>query len=200
MMYHIRSTVILLSLTMLLFSACRTAHSAAKEESETLSAETSQSSVSEDSSFASFFRSLSLRADSIVLWLQDSEAVQADTFSEEGIQATSADSSFCSSDSGFTAQSPKSPLPRARPSAKGRTLAKVLIGGVHLESQAAEEKVTSSHARDSLSARESRDSSLSESEESKPPNNMGSILFAILLIGGIAIFAFLGIKSVFKIK
>lgn len=203
MKYHIRSTVILLFLTMLIFSACRTAHSAAKEESETLSAETSQSSVSEDSSFASFFRSLSLRADSIVLWLQDSESVPTATFPEEGIQTLSADSNLCSSDSGFTAQSPNSPLPRARPSTKGRTLAKVLIGGVHLESQSAEEKVTSSHARDSLSAREARDFSLSESEESKPPNLWGMVLsFGLFYaIVGLAItYMILAIRRAFKIK
>ena len=230
MMYHIRSTFILLFMTMLLFSACRTAHSAAKEESETHAAETSQSSVSEDSSFASLFRSLSLRADSIVLWLQDSETVPTATFPEEGIQTLSADSNLCSSDSGFTAQSTNSTSPSARPSSRGRTMdkvsasreqsgacsgsaeaqpklgnrvAKVLIGGVHLESQAAEQKATSTHARDSLSARESRDSSLSESDETKPPNLWNLVLqYALIytILGLVITFGILALRRALKIK
>lgn len=203
MMYHIRSTFILLFMTMLLFSACRTAHSAAKEESETHAAETSQSSVSEDSSFASLFRSLSLRADSIVLWLQDSESVPTATFPEDDRQYLSLDPKICSSDSGFTAQSTNSTSPSARPSSRGRTIGKVLIGGVHLESQAAEQKATSTLARDSLSARESRDSSLSESDETKPPNLWNLVLqYALIytILGLVITFGILALRRALKIK
>ena len=86
---------------------------------------------------------------------------------------------YCSCDSGSTAQSPNSTFPSARPSLKGRTLSKVLIGGLQLESQAAEKKVTSTHARDSLFARESRDSSLSEAVEEEPPNSYARVYIII---------------------
>lgn len=202
-MYHIRSTFILLFMTMLLFSACRTAHSAAKEESATQTTETSQSSVASESSFASLFSALSLRADSIVLWLQDGETVPTATSSEESGQFLSGYPNYCSPDSGFTAQSPNSPLPSARPSSRGRTIGKVLIGGVHLESQAAEQKATSTLARDSLSARESRDSSLSESDETKPPNLWNLVLqYALIytILGLVITFGILALRRALKIK
>ena len=203
MKYHIRSSFILLFLTMLLFSACRTAHSAAKEESATQTTETIQSSVASGTSFASLFRELSLRADSIVLWLQDGETVPTATPSEEFGQFLSDNQIYCSSDSGFTAQSPNSPLPSARPSQRGRTIGKVLIGGIQLESKSSSQNNRAILARDSLSARESRDSSLSESEESKPPNLWGLVItyfFIFMFLGLLITFMVFALRSAFKIK
>lgn len=203
MKYSIRSSFILLFLTMLLFSACRTAHSAAKEESATQTTETSQSSVASKSSFASLFSALSLRADSIVLWLQDGETVPTATSSEESGQFLSGYPNYCSPDSGFTAQSPNSPLPSARPSLRGRTIGKVLIGGVKLESTSSAQNNRAILARDSISTRENKDTAMAESEESKPPNLWHLLIKYALIYAflGLAItFMILAVRSAFKIK
>lgn len=195
MMNYIRYSSFLL-VTMLLLSACRTAHSAAKEESTTQTAETAQSSVASESSFASLFSALSLRADSIVVWMLPSEADSAATLEEDSCFAP-ADTSLCSDSSGFTARSSG----QSRPKRNTQQVAKILISGLNMNSVQNEQKVSSSLARDTISTRESRDSSLSEKEESKPPNNnLWSLIFAFLLIAGIVFFAIMGVRSVFKIK
>lgn len=189
------SSFFLLIVAMLLVSACRTAHSVAKEESATQTCDTSHTSVVAESSFASLFSGLSLRADSIVMWMRHSDADGATTFVEEDSCIAPDDTVFSASQSGCTAQSSAS--------AKRNTpqVSKILISGLHLESVRNEQKATSAMARDSLSAGESHVSSLSESEESEPPNNnVWSLIFAFLLIGGIAVFAFLGLRSVLRIK
>lgn len=188
-MNHIRSSSTLL-VTMLLLSACRTAHKVAKEEAATHTSETSQSSVAFNSSFANLFSALSLRADSIVLWMLPSETEAASTSYEEDSSVAPVDTNLCLPTSGSTAHSKK---PRHRTSTP--KVAKVLISGLNVSSVQTEEKVTSSLARDSLSARESGQSSMTEKEESKPPNNIGNLIFAFLLIAGIGFIA-----SVFKSK
>lgn len=148
----------------LLVSACRTAHSTEKASSETLSFSHAQSRVSEDTSFSSLFRALSLRADSIVLWLEGGETVPP-AFCSEDFMPAPTDSIPCSSGSGSTAQSQGRPSVSTRPSSKGRALTKVLIGGLHMESQTEQQQATAFHARDSLMDRAARDASLSESDE-----------------------------------
>lgn len=149
---------------MLLLSACRTAHTAAKEESATQTAETSQSSVASESSFASLLSALSLRADSIVMWMLPSESDSAATYDEEDSSYAPADTNLSAGGSGFTARS------SGKPARNTPRVAKILIGGLQMNAVQSEEKATSSLARDSLSARESNSSSSSEKEESKPPS------------------------------
>ncbi len=196
--------LVLLFATMLL-SACRTAHKATKEVTATQTAETSQSSVADQTSFAALLSSLSLRADSIVLWLQDGETVQAATCSEEDRQRMPADSSIRSQLNAATVQFVDSPIPTARPSARGRSgnVSKILISGVHLDSKTEGKKVTAYHARDSLSARESQDTSLSEKEEEKPPNLWNLVLqFALIytILGLLITFGIIALRRAFKLK
>lgn len=201
----ILSFFVLLFLTMLM-SACRTAHKATKEVTATQTAESSQSSVAEQASFAALLSSLSLRADSIVLWLQDGETVQAASFSEEDRQRLPADSSLRSQLNAATVQFVDSPIPSARPSARGRTfgkVSKVVISGVHLDSKTEGKTVTAYHARDSLTAKESKDTSLSEKEEEKPPNLWNLVLqFALIytILGLVITFGIIALRRAFKIK
>lgn len=191
------STFFLLVLTMLLMSACRTAHSVAKEESATHTGDTCHTSVASESSFASLFSALSLRADSIVMWMYPSETGATATLLSEDSCIASADTSFCDSLSGSTAQYP------ALPKRRSPSVAKILIGGLHVESVKGQQMEHTALARDSLAARESHDSSLSSSEESKPPNmwKLLSLSFIVfMLLGLIITFAVIGIRNAFKIK
>ena len=201
MKYYVNLSFIILCITMLCFSSCRTANTSAKEESATLSTETTQSSVASDFSFASLMRSLSLRADSIVLWLWDGETVPMATLSEDCRQSLSADSNFCSYDGFSTIQCVDNPLTCARPSVRGRTVGKVLIGGVRMDSHSAQESSHAVLARDSLSAREVCEVSHSESKESKPPNLWKltvELFLAYMLIGLLITFIVLAVRSAFK--
>lgn len=203
MKYYVNLFFIILCVTMLCFSACRTANTSAKEESATLSTETTQSSVASDFSFASLMRSLSLRADSIVLWLWDGETVPMATLSEDCRQSLSADSNFCSYDGFSTIQCVDSPLTCARPSMRGRTVGKVLIGGVKVDSRSSLKSNRAILARDSLASRENSDISLSERKESKSPDlwrYVSELFFAYMLIGLMITFIILAVSSAFKVK
>ena len=185
--------IILFLLTMLLVSACRAARSAAIEEQATHAASATQSSVTYDSSLASLFRALSLRADSIVLWMQPGIVDgRATTVAEEEKQS-GYDQYICTDDKGSTAQ-----LSAAQRMCRAPKVGKVVIAGIQLQSVANKQKQTSSHARDSLSARESHQSSLSESVEEEPPNAHARVYIMIfILLAAIIAAAALYIKKKF---
>ena len=184
--------IILFLLTMLLVSACRTARSVAKEEQATQAAEVTQSSVAYDSSYARLFHALSLRADSIVLWMQPSVDGRAATVAEEG-QCHEYDSCFGSVGIGRTEQSFATQKSGSTPQ-----VAKVVIAGLQLESVAKEQKQSASLARDSLSVRESHQSFLSESMEEEPPNLRVRVYIVLfMLVAAIIAVAVLYIKRKF---
>lgn len=195
--YH--PLVFLLVITMLLCSACRSAHSMTKEKSTTQTSDSCRTSVAVESSFASIFHQLSLQADSIVLWFQDSDIVPAPDYNED-ICSAYGDTVFTLPEVSCTAHRFSNVKPCAQPSLSVRTPSKVLIAGLQMKSQSTGQHQSNSLTSDSLSAREAHESSLAESQESKPPNSYWSLIFISILAIFIVLFAMIVLLQVRKHK
>lgn len=177
---YIRSFPILLVLA-LLISACKTANKLAREETSAQDTDSSHFSESFQSSLQNLFSSLYFQADSLVMWMQPCSAEDLSTpaLSTSAI-ATPALLSGSTSPTGSTAHPASSHQHQAY---KNPQVGKILIRGLKVSRVQTEGIKSSSFARDSLSARESHHSNLSEKEESEPPNKYKVfILFPFLLI------------------
>lgn len=177
---YIRSFPILLVLA-LLISACKTANKLAREETSAQAADSSHFSESFQSSLQNFFSSLYFQADSLVMWMQPCPAEDLSTpaLSTPDIATQVLLPSF-TSPTGSTAHPASSHQHQAY---KNPQVGKILIRGLKVSRVQTEGIKSSSFARDSLSARESHHSNLSEKEESEPPNKYKVfILFPFLLI------------------
>lgn len=177
---YIRSFPILLVLA-LLISACKTANKLAREEKSAQAADSSHFSESFQSSLQNLFSSLYFQADSLVMWMQPCPAEDLSTpaLSTPDI-ATQVLLPGGTSPTGSTAHPASSHQQQAY---KNPQVGKILIRGLKVSRVQTEGIKSSSFARDSLSARESHHSNLSEKEESEPPNKYNVfILFPFLLI------------------
>ena len=177
---YIRSFPILLVLA-LLISACKTANKLAREEKSAQAADSSHFSESFQLSLQNLFSSLYFQADSLVMWMQPCPAEDLSTpaLSTPDI-ATQVLLPGCTSPTGSTAHPASSHQHQAY---KNPQVGKILIRGLKVSRVQTEGIKSSSFARDSLSARESHHSNLSEKEESEPPNKYNVfILFPFLLI------------------
>lgn len=177
---YIRSFPILLVLA-LLISACKTANKLAREETSAQAADSSHFSESFQSSLQNLFSSLYFQADSLVMWMQPcpAEDLYTPALSTPDIatQVLLPGSTF---PTGSTAHPASSHQQQAY---KNPQVGKILIRGLKVSRVQTEGIKSSSFARDSLSARESHHSNLSEKEESEPPNKYKVfILFPFLLI------------------
>lgn len=177
---YIRSFPILLVLA-LLISACKTANKLAREETSAQAADSSHFSESFQSSLQNLFSSLYFQADSLVMWMQPypAEDLYTPALSTPDIatQVLLPGSTF---PTGSTAHPASSHQHQAY---KNPQVGKILIRGLKVSRVQTEGIKSSSFARDSLSARESHHSNLSEKEESEPPNKYKVfILFPFLLI------------------
>lgn len=177
---YIRSFPILLVLA-LLISACKTANKLAREETSAQAADSSHFSESFQSSLQNLFSSLYFQADSLVMWMQPCPAEDLSTpaLSTPDI-ATQVLLPGSTSPTGSTAHPASSHQHQVY---KNPQVGKILIRGLKVSRVQTEGIKSSSFARDSLSARESHHSNLSEKEESEPPNKYKVfILFPFLLI------------------
>lgn len=177
---YIRSFPILLVLA-LLISACKTANKLAREETSAQAADSSHFSESFQSSLQNLFSSLYFQADSLVMWMQPypAEDLYTPALSTPDI-ATQVLLPGFTSPTGSTAHPASSHQHQAY---KNPQVGKILIRGLKVSRVQTEGIKSSSFARDSLSARESHHSNLSEKEESEPPNKYKVfILFPFLLI------------------
>lgn len=177
---YIRSFPILLVLA-LLISACKTANKLAREETSAQAADSSHFSESFQSSLQNLFSSLYFQADSLVMWMQPCPAEDLSTpaLSTPDI-ATQVLLPGSTSPTGSTTHPASSHQHQAY---KNPQVGKILIRGLKVSRVQTEGIKSSSFARDSLSARESHHSNLSEKEESEPPNKYKVfILFPFLLI------------------
>ncbi len=177
---YIRSFPILLVLA-LLISACKTANKLAREETSAQAADSSHFSESFQSSLQNLFSSLYFQADSLVMWMQPCPAEDLSTpaLSTPDI-ATQVLLPGRTSHTGSTAHPASSHQHQVY---KNPQVGKILIRGLKVSRVQTEGIKSSSFARDSLSARESHHSNLSEKEESEPPNKYKVfILFPFLLI------------------
>lgn len=177
---YIRSFPILLVLA-LLISACKTANKLAREETSAQAADSSHFRESFQSSLQNLFSSLYFQADSLVMWMQPCPAEDLSTpaLSTPDI-ATQVLLPCSTSPTGSTAHPASSHQHQAY---KNPQVGKILIRGLKMSRVQTEGIKSSSFARDSLSARESHHSNLSEKEESEPPNKYKVfILFPFLLI------------------
>ena len=177
---YIRSFPILLVLA-LLISACKTANKLAREETSAQAADSSYFSESFQSSLQNLFSSLYFQADSLVMWMQPCPAEDLSTpaLSTPDI-ATQVLLPGSTSPTGSTAHPASSHQHQVY---KNPQVGKILIRGLKVSRVQTEGIKSSSFARDSLSARESHHSNLSEKEESEPPNKYKVfILFPFLLI------------------
>lgn len=177
---YIRSFPILLVIA-LLISACKTANELAREETSAQAADSSHFSESFQSSLQNLFSSLYFQADSLVMWMQPCPAENLSTpaLSTPDI-ATQVLLPGSTSPTGSTAHPASSHQHQAY---KNPQVGKILIRGLKVSRVQTEGIKSSSFARDSLSARESHHSNLSEKEESEPPNKYKVfILFPFLLI------------------
>ena len=177
---YIRSFPILLVLA-LLISACKTANKLAREETSAQAADSSHFSESFQSSLQNLFSSLYFQADSLVMWMQPCPAEDLSTPAlstpDIATQVLLPGSTF---PTGSTAHPASSHQQQAY---KNPQVGKILIRGLKVSRFQTEGIKSSSFARDSLSARESHHSNLSEKEESEPPNKYNVfILFPFLLI------------------
>lgn len=177
---YIRSFPILLVLA-LLISACKTANKLAREETSAQAADSSHFRESFQSSLQNLFSSLYFQADSLVMWMQPcpAEDLYTPALSTPDIatQVLLPGSTF---PTGSTAHPASSHQQQAY---KNPQVGKILIRGLKVSRVQTEGIKSSSFARDSLSARESHHSNLSEKEESEPPNKYKVfILFPFLLI------------------
>ena len=182
---YIRSFPILLVLA-LLISACKTANKLAREETSAQAADSNHFSESFQSSLQNLFRSLYFQADSLVMWMQPCPAEDLSTPAlSTSTLATPAPTTQgllpgFTSPTGSTAHPASSHQHQAY---KNPQVGKILIRGLKVSRVQTEGIKSSSFARDSLSARESHHSNLSEKEESEPPNKYKVfILFPFLLI------------------
>lgn len=172
---YIRSFPILLVLA-LLISACKTANKLAREEKSAQAADSSHFSESFQSSLQNLFSSLYFQADSLVMWMQPCPA--EDLYTPD--IATQVLLPGSTSPIGSTAHPASSHQHQAY---KNPQVGKILIRGLKVSRVQTEGIKSSSFARDSLSARESHHSNLSEKEESEPPNKYNVfILFPFLLM------------------
>lgn len=177
---YIRSFPILLVIA-LLISACKTANKLAREETSAQAADSSHFRESFQSSLQNLFSSLYFQADSLVMWMQPCPAEDLSTpaLSTQDI-ATQVLLPGFTSPTGSTAHPASSHQHQAY---KNPQVGKILIRGLKVSRIQTEGIKSSSFARDSLSARESHHSNLSEKEESEPPNKYKVfILFPFLLI------------------
>lgn len=177
---YIRSFPILLVLA-LLISACKTANKLAREETSAQAADSNHFSESFQSSLQNLFSSLYFQADSLVMWMQPcpAEDLSIPALSTPDI-ATQVLLPGFTSPTGSTAHPASSHQHQAY---KNPQVGKILIRGLKVSRIQTEGIKSSSFARDSLSARESHHSNLSEKEESEPPNKYKVfILFPFLLI------------------
>lgn len=177
---YIRSFPILLVLA-LLISACKTANKLAREETSAQATDSSHFSESFQSSLQNLFSSLYFQADSLVMWMQPCSAEDLSTpaLSTPEIATQGLLPGF-TSPTGSTAHPASSHQHQAY---KNPQVGKILIRGLKVSRVQTEGIKSSSFARDSLSARESHHSNLSEKEESEPPNKYKVfILFPFLLI------------------
>lgn len=177
---YIRSFPILLVLA-LLISACKTANKLAREETSAQAADSSHFSESFQSSLQNLFSSLYFQADSLVMWMLPCPAEDLSTpaLSTPDI-ATHVLLPGSTSPTGSIAHPASSHQQQAY---KNPQVGKILIRGLKVSRVQTEGIKSSSFARDSLSARESHHSNLSEKEESEPPNKYKVfILFPFLLI------------------
>lgn len=177
---YIRSFPILLVLA-LLISACKTANKLAREETSAQAADSSHFSESFQSSLQNLFSSLYFQADSLVMWMQPCPAEDLSTPAlSTPDKATQVLLPGFTSPTGSTAHPASSHQHQAY---KNPQVGKILIRGLKVSRVQTEGIKSSSFARDSLSARESHHSNLSEKEESEPPNKYKAfILFPFLLI------------------
>lgn len=177
---YIRSFPILLVLA-LLISACKTANKLAREETSAQAADSSHFSESFQSSLQNLFSSLYFQADSLVMWMQPCPAEDLSTLALSTPDiATQVLLPGFTSPTGSTAHPASSHQHQAY---KNPQVGKILIRGLKVSRVQTEGIKSSSFARDSLSARESHHSNLSEKEESEPPNKYKVfILFPFLLI------------------
>lgn len=90
-------TFLFVACTILLMSACRTVRETGKVEVDKGSSEYSHSETLHSASLYSVLKNLSMRADSIVIWMQDGD---------DGCNRLFRPASISTADSGFTAQSP----------------------------------------------------------------------------------------------
>lgn len=177
---YIRSFPILIVLA-LLISACKTANKLAREETSAQAADSSHFSESFQSSLQNLFSSLYFQADSLVMWMQPcpAEDLYTPALSTPDI-ATQVLLPGFTSPTGSTAHPASSHQHQAY---KNPQVGKILIRGLKVSRVQTEGIKSSSFARDSLSAKESHHSNLSEKEESEPPNKYKVfILFPFLLI------------------
>lgn len=177
---YIRSFPILLVLA-LLISACKTANKLAREETSAQAADSSHFRESFQSSLQNLFSSLYFQADSLVMWMQPCPAEDLSTpaLSTQDIATQGLLPGF-TSPTGSTAHPASSHQHQAY---KNPQVGKILIRGLKVSRVQTEGIKSSSFARDSLSARESHHSNLSEKEESEPPNKYKVFtLFPFLLI------------------
>lgn len=177
---YIRSFPILLVLA-LLISACKTANKLAREEKSAQAADSSHFSESFQSSLQNLFSLQYFQADSLVMWMQPCPAEDLSTpaLSTPDI-ATQVLLPGSTSPTGSTAHPASSHQHQAY---KNPQVGKILIRWLKVSCVQTEGIKSSSFARDSLSARESHHSNLSEKEESEPPNKYNVfILFPFLLI------------------
>lgn len=177
---YIRSFPILLVLA-LLISACKTANKLAREETSAQAADSSHFSESFQSSLQNLYSSLYFQADSLVMWMQPcpAEDLYTPALSTPDI-ATQVLLPGFTSPTGSTAHPASSHQHQAY---KNPQVGKILIRGLKVSRVQTEGIKSSSFARDSLSAKESHHSNLSEKEESEPPNKYKVfILFPFLLI------------------
>lgn len=178
----------------MLLSACRTAHKATKEVTVTQTCETSRTSVSVDSSFCSLLGALSLRADSIVLWLEPGETGSHSTTASEERYARLREMAYRSMNSDSTAQFIDSTIPYAKPSnGNGRKVSRLLIKGLQVEKKELRQKAAVSFSKDTLDLITARDSVMTSSEQRRPKGNvaLGYIIECILIIFLILLLALL---------
>ena len=149
--------IVFFFLFLALLSACRASRSVDRAMSATLSADTRHSRVADVCSLSHRLSGMSLRADSIVIWMM------AETMSEDlglSLPSISKGDSTAPWDSGAVAIDGKK---KNGAVAKGKpALTKVIVSGVRIDASSQEKKISSSSVRDSSSSLVNNDVKSSE--------------------------------------
>lgn len=162
----------------LFLSSCKASHKASSIVSETLSSETSLASRVSENSLSQILSTLTLQADSIVLWMQ---SCNAETASVQSSQTTfRAQPALHSASKESTAQSALIPL-KDRPQ-----VAKILISGVKANIQHNEQHQSNTQSQDTISTMMSHQSSqhnkdLSITRARMRINILIFVLFALIM-------------------
>lgn len=178
-MHRFIKLILLVSLSAILLTACRTAKSLKMEERDSVTIESAQSSETLSTSFFSAFSKLALQADSIVFWMDQGHGRDRDFAPSYDPDCLSPDSVSIEMDlaqcgSCSTAQ------PKSR-NARGN-FSKVVISGLRLETLTGSESSSCDFHLDSITDKSEREAFHAEEKSVHPPDNKPKYFFWILLV------------------